>query len=157
MIQVTNHGPLIVQTNYWDSELAREGKLFVSVNAGAIRVLLPPQLYSFLVDMRAAKECVLSRGPWSAARAVMSTLAGHFALPEARDAVEIMWDDGSPSPFALHLTPESFDLLPAEPTPGREWICSTWTSKDAKPHKSLERICHWRRVAKIPCLEAWHA
>lgn len=138
---IQNHGPLITGTNYWDTELARSGKLFCSVNAGAIRVLLPPATYSCLADMRAAKECVLSRGPWPAQR--------------ANEAVEIMWDDGSDSPFALHLTPESFDVLPAEPEPGREWICSVWTEKDGKPHKALERICHWRRVERLPWLRPW--
>ena len=141
MIEIHNHGPLILSTNYWDSELAREGKLFVSVNAGAIRILLPPQAYGWLSDMRMARECILSRGP----------------LPEQQEAegIEILWDDGSDSPFALHLTAASFDLLPAEPEAGREWICSTWTAKDGRPHKSLERICHWRRVSKIPCLLPW--
>lgn len=141
IIQVSNHGPLILSTNYWESELALGGKFFVSVNAGAIRVLLPPAAYGVLSDMRAARECVLSRGPW----------------PQLRksEAIEIMWEDGSDSPFALHLTPESFDLLPAEPEPGREWVCSTWTAKDGRPHKALERICHWRRVPKIPYLKAW--
>lgn len=140
-IRVSNHGPLITSTNYWDSDLARQGKVFVSVNAGAVRVLLPPVRYPDLTDMRQAKYCVLSRGPWPAER--------------RQEAVEIMWEDESQSPYTMHLTPESFDLLPAEPEPGREWICSVWMAKDGQPHKSLERICHWRRVDKIPCLRAW--
>jgi hypothetical protein len=141
MIQITNHGPLITSTNYWDSELAREGKLFISVNAGAIRVLLPPAAYDWLSDMRMARECVLSRGPW----------------PEqhAAEGIEIMWDDGSDSPFALHLTPESFDMLPAAPEPGREWMLAVYTAKDGKPHRALDRKCHWRRVPKIPWLKEW--
>lgn len=154
LVQVDNHGPLIIGTNYWDSELARAGKVFVSVNAGAIRVLLPPAAYGWLSDMRTAKECVLSRGPWS-----IKGLLGIPGAPHVETAVvegvEIMWDDGSDSPFVLHLTPASFDMLPAEPEPGREWVCSTWTAKDGRPHKALERICHWRRVAEIPCLEPW--
>lgn len=135
MIRVENHGPLLRATNFWDSELARAGKFFVSVNAGAIRVLLPPAQYRLLADMRTARECVLSRGP--------------------RDEVEILFDDDSDSPFALHLTPASFDLLPAAPEPGREWVLTVWTDKDGEPHKALERVCHWRRVKRIPCLEAW--
>jgi hypothetical protein len=142
-IAIQNHGPVIISSNYWESELAQQGKIFVSVNAGAIRVLLPPQSYGWLSDMRTARECVLSRGPWPAE-----------SKPEG---IEIMWDDRSDSPFALHLTPESFDMLPAEPEAGREWICSTWTAKDGRPHKSLERICPWRRVARIPWLRAWEA
>ena len=141
MIVVSNHGPLITSSNYWDSELARAGKLFVSVNGGAIRVLLPPARYGDLGNMRAGKYCILSRGPW----------------PEqhVREAIEIMWDDRSDSPFALHLTPASFDLLPAEPEPGREWICSTWVARDGTPHKSLERICHWRRAPRLPWMKPW--
>ena len=125
---IINHGPFILSTNYWDSELPREGKLWCSVNAGAIRVLLPPQMYSALADMRMARECVLSRGPWP--------------LGREREGIEIMWDDGSDSPFALHLTPASFDLLPAEPEPGREWTCSVWTAKDGPQY--LE----WRAMLK---------
>jgi hypothetical protein len=143
VIEIHNHGPLILSTNYWDSELARAGKLYVSVNAGAIRVLLPAALYGVLAEMRTSKVCVLSRGPWPA--------------EQRKEAVEIMWDDGSDSPFALHLTPESFDLLPAKPEAGREWVCSVWTAKDGEPHKSLERVCHWRQVARIPCLEPWRS
>jgi hypothetical protein len=141
IIQISNHGPLIVSTNYWESELAIAGKLYCSVNAGAIRVLLPPGRYADLNDMRPARECVLSRGPW----------------PDQGEAegIEIMWDDRSDSPYALHLTSASFDLLPAEPEPGREWVVSVWTSKDGRPHKSLERICHWRRVKRLPCLKPW--
>jgi hypothetical protein len=141
VIHIENHGPLIIASNYWVSDVARAGKLWVSVNSGAVRVLLPPSAYGCLTDMRAARECVLSRGPWPE--------------QDVAEAVEIMWDDGSDSPFALHLTPASFDLLPAEPEPGREWVCSTWTVKDGKPHKALERICHWRRVPRIPWMREW--
>lgn len=130
-IEVRNHGPLITQTNYWQSELAQAGKVFCSVNAGAIRVLLPPSEYSALADMRQAQYCVLSRGPWPAER-----------KPEG---VEIVFEDGSDSPYALHLVPDSFDLLPTEPEAGREWLVSVWTQKDGSPHKALERKCYWRR------------
>jgi hypothetical protein len=149
MIQISNHGPLIIQTNFWDSELAQAGKLWVSVNGGAIRVLLPPQLYGALADMRQAKECVLSRGPWDPRRTA--------GLHDPLEGIEIMWDDGSDAPYALHLTPASFDMLPAEPDAGREWVLTVWTAKDGKPHKSLERICHWRRVISIPWLKPWSA
>lgn len=166
-ISITNHGPLITSTNYWSSELALTGKLFVSVNAGAIRVMLPPQHYPMLEDMRQGKVCVLSRGPWALLPLRSITGAMPLGYPhlddatnaflEARmpEAIEIMWDDGSDAPFALHLTPESFDLLPGEPPPGREWVLTVWTLKDGVPHKALERVCHWRRVERIPCLKAW--
>ena len=157
-IQVTNHGPLITSTNYWSSEYARAGKIFCSVNAGAIRVLLPPQHYPSLIDMRASRYCVLSRGPWTTT--ITPDQQQAMQLPRSVqtvvvDGVEILWEDGSDSPFCLHLSPESFDLLPGEPEPNREWLCTTWTQKDGKPHLALQRICHWRRVAQIPWLKPW--
>ena len=141
IIHITNQGPFVASTNYWESALARAGKVMVSVNDGAIRVLLPPVRYGDLADMRAARHCVLSRGPWRV-----------MGVP---DAVEIMWDDGSDAPFAFHLTPESFDILPAEPPRNREWACSVWICQAGLPHQEMEHTCHWRRVPELPWLRAW--
>lgn len=141
MIEITNHGPLIVATNYWESEAARQGKLFASPNAGAIRLLIPRVHRQIIQEMRAAQHAVLSRGPWP-----------EMGLGEA---VEILWEDGSDDPFTLHLSPESFALLPAEPPPGADWIVSAWDQKKGRPHKAVERRCYWRRVARLPCLAPW--
>jgi hypothetical protein len=141
MIQISNHGPIVIATNYWDSELARAGRLYCSVNAGAVRVLLPRSKWADVNEMRTSQYCVLSRGPWPA--------------ENAAEAVELMFEDHSESPYALNLTNNSFDLLPAEPEPGRDWVLSIWIQKDGLPHKAMERVCHWRRVARIPNLEAW--
>jgi hypothetical protein len=141
MIEIHNDGPRITRTNFWTSELAAAGKLFCSVNGGAIRVLLPRERWGDLNDMRVATYCVLSRGPWPAERKA--------------EGIEIMWEDESDMPYCWHLTPESFDVLPGEPDFGREWICAVWIEQDGQPHKSLERICHWRRVEKVPWMKAW--
>jgi len=141
MLSIHNHGPLITSTNYWDSEIAAAGKLYCSLNSGAIRILLPPSAYTFLADMRPAHYCILSRGPWPAE-----------SIP---DAVEILFEDDSDSPFALHLTPASFDLLPAAPDRGREWTLSAWIAKDGRPHKALDKLCHWRQVPRLPWLKPW--
>lgn len=141
MIQITNHGPLITATDYWQSDLERAGKLFATVNAGAIRLMLPRVHREIINDLRTAKHCVLSRGPWPD--------EGLF------DAVEILFDDGTDDPFAIHLSPESFALLPAEPPRKQEWVLSVWDVKRGRPHKALERRCYWRRVEKLPCLLPW--
>ena len=82
---------------------------------------------------------MLSRGPW----------------PNAglKEGIEIMWEDGTDAPLAIHLSPESFDLLPAEPSPGKEWIVSTWELVDGEPTQRTEHRLYWRRVAKIPCMK----
>jgi hypothetical protein len=143
ILHVENHGPLITATNYWQTDAARAGALHVSVNAGAIRCLLPESMWSCIPDLRKSRHAVLSRGPWPA-----EGLA---------EAVEIMWEDDTEAPIAWHLSSESFSMLPAEPPVGREWIISAWVERDGRPHRALERPCHWRRVERIPCLKPWES
>jgi hypothetical protein len=138
-ITTENHGPLIVASSYWGSDVEAAGKLWASCNAGAIRLMLPRSARELIQEMRTGKTVILSRGPW----------------PEQRlaEAVEIMFDDGSDNPYCLHLSPESFDLLPAEPPADQGWVLSVWDFKKGKPHKALERPCHWRRVPRLPWLK----
>jgi hypothetical protein len=138
---IANHGGLILETNYWQLPPIPGELLRVSINAGAFRVLLRPQAESALADMRTARECVVSRGPWPAAGLA--------------DALEILFDDGSADPFALHLQIESFDRLPPDSDAGKEWLLSVWTRprRGAAPHKALERPCWYRRVPSLPWLK----
>ena len=89
-------------------------------------MLLPPVRYADIEEMRGAEYCILSRGS-----------------RQGQDAVEIMWEDHSDSPYSLQLTAESFDMIPAEPPAGREWILTVWTYG---PYKALEQV-----------LDCWHA
>lgn len=141
MIVTHNHGALLIASNYWGSDLDRTGKFYCSVNAGAVRLLLPCSRYSLVGEWRSCEYVILSRGPW----------------PEQGldEAVEILFEDHSDSPYALHLAGQSFDLLPVEPEIGREWILSVWIEKKARPHKALERACRWRRSAFLPDLSKW--
>jgi hypothetical protein len=40
-LQIKNDGPAIVSSNYWDTEYAQHGAVFLSVNVRAFRLLLP--------------------------------------------------------------------------------------------------------------------
>lgn len=141
VVEVTNHGPLILGSSYWGSEMERRGLFFLSPNAGCIRLLVPSVHRQAIQEMRTGKHVILSRGPW----------------PERgqADALELLFDDGSASPFALHLTAASCALLPGEPDAGREWTFAAWDMKKGVPHRALERVCRWRRVASLPCLRPW--
>jgi hypothetical protein len=140
ILTIENHGQLVTASSYWGSEQERAGKLHVSCNAGAIRVLLPGSMRPLVNELRPAEYAILSRGPWPGVCA---------------EGVEILWEDHADRPHAWHLAPESFDLLPAEPNAGREWTITLWDARKGRPHLCLQRPCHWRRVAKIPCLESW--
>lgn len=137
MITITNHGPLIANTNYWDSAMCRAGKVIASPNAGAIRLLLPPCHYSMIGECRTSAYVIITRGPW----------------PEMRcdTAFELLFEDESASPYVVHLTTESFVALP---TRASDWIVSLWICKRGRPHKALERPAKFR-AGTIPCLLPW--
>jgi hypothetical protein len=138
LFQIQNAGPEITATNYFELPHAAAGKVLVSCNAGAFRVLVPDSAAGYIEEMRTGLVVIVSRGPWPA---------------EGRDdAFELLFDDHTPSPFALHLSPESFDRLPARGDEGRSFVLSVWTRG---PVKQLERPCRYRRVPSIPCLKPW--
>jgi hypothetical protein len=134
-LTIQSDGPRIISTNYWESEPARAGAFFVSTNSGTFRLLLPSQLEASLAAMRTAKEVIISRGPWPHA---------HRA-----DALELLFEDNSDTPFALHVGIEQVDRMPLDTDAGRQCMCTVWT---AGPTQRLVRPAHYRRVTGLPCL-----
>ena len=140
MLRIENHGPLLIASNFWESEEEAAGKFFLSTNAGAFRLLVPRSQEPAVSEMATAREVIVSRGPWPAVG--------------REDAIELLFDDRTDTPFALHFSIETLDRLPLDTDVGREWIFSAWTVPRRRgPHKSLERPCWYRRVARIPCLQ----
>ncbi len=141
MISITNDGAAITATTYWQTEHAARGVLYVSINAGAIRVLVPPVAEdAILPELRTARQVAVSRGPW----------------PDQRrdDALEILWDDGSDTPFAVHLAIEQADRLPATADEGRrDLTCSVWTAgPDGAAVARGAWPCTYRRSPGLPDL-----
>ena len=135
-IKIENHGPLITASDYWASEAAAAGKMILSPNAGVIRCLLPPALHPVLGELRAAEYAICSIGPW-----------------QGRPGVEILWEDHSQNPHAWHLTDESCLMIPGDPG-DQQWTIACWVERRGKPHRALERRCHWRRVDRLPCMKS---
>jgi hypothetical protein len=135
MLEIHNDGPAIVASNYWETEFARAGAVFLSVNAGAFRLLLPDAQKSGLADMRTASEVFISRGPW----------------PDRgrSDAIELFFDDGSDNPFCLHFGTEQIDRMPLDSDVGRECVCSVWT-RGPKLELSLPAL--YRLSERLPDL-----
>ena len=76
---IENNGSEILSSNFWDSETSN---FFLSVNAGAARLLIPDSRIDEIGKMVTGKQVILSRGP---------------CWPQAdKDAIEIMFDDGLP-------------------------------------------------------------
>lgn len=143
-LTITNDGPLIVTTNFWQLDMARAGKFFLSTNAGAFRLLVPQQHLGAVRDMRGAHTVVVSRGPM--------TLEGR-ALP---DALEMLFDDGTEDPWSLHLTPQAVDRMPLDTDSAQEWTCTVWTHLvGERCRQALTKPAHYRRVRRLPDLRPW--
>lgn len=136
IVWIGNKGQLIENTDYWNTETARKGFCFLSWNAGAGRLLLPEVIEGALREMRTADHVIVSRGR-----------CGGWG----REALEVLFDDHSDSPFCLHMSAEQTDrVVPAEDC-GRKFPFTVWTPRGMQ----LQRPGYYRRVSAIPCLEPW--
>lgn len=141
-LHIENHGPLITASNYWDTEMARAGYAYLSVNAGAFRLLLPDSCRGWVPDMRAGCRHI-----------VVSALAPDDWEPNAF-AVEWMSEDGSDEPWAAHLSPGQIDRCPTPADAGKQWLASVWIRKRGNPHKVFERPAYFQRVPQLPWMKA---
>lgn len=138
-IMLANRGPALVETNYFEHELADKGLFFLSANAGAVRLLMPHLQLKALPDMKAAKSVVLTTGRMQGAEPVM---------------LEIMFDDETDSPFALYLSvPQQVDLLPA-PTE-QDFPFIVYGPEGPAVTELYRTRAHFRRGRHLPDLRPW--
>lgn len=138
MFELSNNGPELDQTNYWDSPFAKDGRHFLTWNAGVARVLIPDCRMNDLPDMAAAKEVIVSQGPWR-------ERGGQIGW-------ELLFDDRSNAPFCLHLSQDQTDAVSAEVEHGAAFKIAIWSRNG----KQLQLSARFRRVTAIPYLEPWH-
>lgn len=136
MITITNDGPRILQTNYFDTEHAVRGFLFASWNAGALRLLVPDAQLDLVAEMQTGSSVVVTRG-----------------MLQGRDALEIMFDDGSDAPFAIHIGTEQTDRSLPDIDDGRAITVTAW--------RRTGLIGEWpgryRTAASLPDMRPWRA
>lgn len=81
-IRIENNGKEIVSTSFWDSELAQLGYVFVSVNDGAIRMLVPPSAEEdYLPEMKTGKSILIEPSE------------------QHESSLDFVFDDGTETPF----------------------------------------------------------
>lgn len=128
ILTVENDGPEIVATNYWESEHAARGYYFLTINAGAFRLLVPDSRLDHMPEMHGARKVDIERCPSQRGR----------IPPE----LTLWFDDGTDSPWRLVLSPEQCDRLPGprDVGPGAPELrtLSVWTRG---PTKVLELPC----------------
>ena len=91
MITIANSGQDIASTNYWDTEHGLAGLVYLSGNAGAWRLLVPPAAAWMLPEMRTGKRASIEP-----------------SLQDAR-CWDIVFDDGSDSPFSISIDKRQLD------------------------------------------------
>lgn len=101
MLVVQNNGREIAATNYW--ELGTDKVLF-SVNAGALRLLVPLGRENQALEMATGKVAVLSIGK--------DKRYGY-------ERAHLMFDDGTDTPFAIESNLTAFDRLPTRHDDGK--------------------------------------
>jgi len=149
MIVIRNDGKDIAETNYFDTPEAKRGLVFLSMNDGGIRLLLPDSMPEFLVgfldtgsnatnviaEMNTADHVVLTRGP--------------SISYQKQDMLEILFEDYSISPFSIHMCAEQSCVLPRNQDIGYEMDFSVWT----KDGKQFSKPCYYRTAKDIPYLK----
>lgn len=131
LIEIENNGQDIEQTSYWETDLAKKGIFFVSTNAGAVRLLVPPKQKGAIKDIKTGKKVVISKG----------IMAG-------QETLEILFEDNSNNPFVIYMGVNymgvnQVDLVPSD---GDAWIFSAWTVNG----KVYEAKCSVRTVSSLP-------
>jgi hypothetical protein len=134
LLVIMNKGSLIKETNFWETDHNKHGLLFMSVSAGHIRLLLPDEYAHITSEIQTGHYAVLSKGKWSGYN---------------RDGIEIMFEDYTVTPFAIHLSIEQTDMIPKD---DERWRISVYTKNDGKV---IEKACKVRTVKEIPCLRPW--
>jgi len=137
MITIENSGQRVLKTNYWDSDNAKAGYFYLTWNAGAGRLLVPDSQKPAIREMRSGKYVIVSRGPWQD--------------QGGREAIELLFEDESDSPYCLHLVAEQCDRLIPDTDQGGGFVITVWTRGGEK----LRLPGKYRHVEKIPCLEPW--
>lgn len=137
-IVVGNKGQAIASTNYFDTEQARGGLVYLTWNAGAGRLLIPDNLKRVLPEMRSAKYVIVSSGPWMEHEGVA--------------ALELLFEDRSDSPFVMVIPMTQSDRHLVDTNQLNGFYISVWTRGGQK----LRLPGRYRKVASLPCLEEWN-
>lgn len=92
MIRIENDGPKLVSTDYWSTEHAANGLIYVSGNAGAWRLLLPRTAHGYLPGIRTGRSVSIED-----------------SVTEPGRCWDVVFEDGSDSPFFIAVDRKQFD------------------------------------------------
>ncbi len=136
MLQIKNLKSSIISTNYWSTDYAMYGYYFLSINAGAFRLLVPDQHIKVIKEFATAEYCIISKGP---------------AIAPASDfTLELLFEGHTQTPYMLCLSSEQVDRVPGKTDEGRCFPLTIWKNPC---QKVIEMDAYFRVVNRIPYLE----
>ena len=91
-IEIQNAGAEISSTNYFDTEHAAQGLFYLTANAGEWRLLCPDSQHGTLDEMKTGRRVCIED-----------------SIFRPGVCVDVVWDDGSPAPFALTMDRKQVD------------------------------------------------
>lgn len=139
LLKIGNDGAEIESTNFWQTSINEHHKFYLSINAGAFRLLVPSAHEATLSgELGTTKEVIISRGPWPPAN--------------NKDSLELLFEDGSDCPYSIQLSPPQIHLFPNNSFLENDLIFSVW----AESGKLFEFKARYRRVEHLPWLKPWN-
>lgn len=153
LLRIDNEGETIAFTNYFDTPHAQAGLVFLSWNAGAARLLVPDDLAPIIVpDMRDVREIFISRGLFNGESGYADLeLSADPRTPHGREAIEVIFDDGTATPKATIIESVQCDRLLLESSQDRTYPFLVVT----RAGEQLRLPCRHRLVDMLPCLTPW--
>ena len=143
MFSIVNDGAEIYYTTFWETFLAKEGLIYLSINAGAMRLLVPEAQEDILTDIGGVEYFIATYGK-------MEGLDGRL-----HDAVELLFEDNSDTPYVLHLGMNQTDRSPGNADYGRIDVPITlWTKGPNKAGSFFRRL---RRNDRLPFMKPWRS
>lgn len=139
---VRNDGEQLVGTNYFDTPPAKAGYPFVSINAAAFRVLVPPSCEAWIDEMRRSEYLIATQGLWRPSPG-----------ESPREAIELLFEDQSDSPFVMYVVAEQVDRMPSRRDSGRADLHALVYT--AGPTLALRMPARFRTHASLPYCRPW--
>jgi hypothetical protein len=139
-IFIKNEDHKIIETNYWETTPSKKGLYYMSLNAGYYRLLVPKNNDNFEKEISTAKYAVISRG------------AASQLNPPRPDAFEIVFEDGTDSPYAIIMTPDYWDRYPGDEDEGWNGKMAIYCNYSKEPVLEFDKV-YYRKAASLPCFD----
>lgn len=124
----------VATTDYFETELAKKGLVYLSYCNGCIRMFIPELVEKHIPEMKTGKEIVIS-------------------VSAKTNQIEIMFDDSSEAPFCINISKEMIDFAIWKKSHNKQVDFYAYT-EDLK--KVIDTKCYMRIVPSIPCRQPFN-